>query len=42
VKFETVFGVSDSDWPLYDLEHGRRVIGYCPQDRSHVPEDERE
>ena len=27
---------------LYDLEHGRRVIGYSPQDRSHVPEDERE
>lgn len=25
VKFEIVFGVSDSDWPLYDLDHGRRV-----------------
>jgi uronate dehydrogenase len=42
VKFEIVFGVSDSDWPLYDLDHGRRVIGYDPQDRSHVPEDERQ
>jgi hypothetical protein len=28
VKFEIVFGVSDSTWPLYDLDHGRRVIGY--------------
>lgn len=42
VKFETVYGVSDSNWPLYDLEHGRRVIGYDPQDRSEVPEDERD
>jgi len=42
VKFEVVFGVSDSDWLLYDLEHGRKVIGYDPQDRSEVPEDERE
>ena len=41
VKFEVVFGVSDSDWPLYDLDHGRKVIGYDPQDRSHVPEEER-
>ncbi len=41
IKFEIVFGVSDSDWPLYDLEHGRRVIGYYPQDRSRVPEDQR-
>ena len=42
VKFEIVYGVSDSNWPLYDLEHGRRVIGYDPQDRSEVPQDERE
>lgn len=42
VKFEVVFGVSDSDWPLYDLEHGRKAIGYCPQDKSHVPEEERQ
>jgi len=42
VKFEVVFGVSDSDWPLYDLEHGRRAIGYEPQDRSVVPEDKRQ
>lgn len=36
VRYEAVFGVSDSDWPLYDLDHGRRVIGYEPQDRSCV------
>ena len=42
VKFEVVFGVSDSDWPLYDMDHGRQAIGYHPQDRSHVPEEERE
>ena len=41
VKCEMVFGVSDSDWPLYDLDHGRTVIGYYPKDRSIVPEDER-
>ena len=40
VEYEVVFGVSDSNWPLYDLEHGRRVIGYDPQDRSEVPEEE--
>ncbi|MAE62043.1 MAG: hypothetical protein CMJ49_11885 [Planctomycetaceae bacterium] len=42
VKFEIVYGVSDSNWPLYDLEHGRRAIGYEPQDFSDVPEEERE
>ena len=42
ISFEIVFGVSDSDWPLYDLEHGRCAIGYDPQDRSIVPENERE
>jgi nucleoside-diphosphate-sugar epimerase len=31
VRYEVVFGVSGGDWPLYDLEHGRRVIGYEPQ-----------
>ncbi len=41
VEFEVVFGVSDSDWPLYDLEHGKRAIGYHPRDKSVVPEDER-
>ena len=40
VKFAVVFGVSDSNWPLYDLEHGRQAIGYDPQDRSEVPEEE--
>ncbi len=42
VKYEVVFGVSDSNWPLYDLEHGRRAIGYYPQDFADVPEDQRE
>ena len=41
VEFEVVFGVSDSDWPLYDLDHGREAIGYYPQDRSQVAEEER-
>jgi uronate dehydrogenase len=40
VSFEIVFGVSDSNWPLYDLEHGRRTIGYYPADRSYVPQEE--
>lgn len=40
VKFEIVFGVSDSTWNLYDLKHGRKAIGYHPQDKSEVsPED---
>lgn len=30
LKYEVVFGVSGGDWPLYDMEHGRRVIGYEP------------
>jgi nucleoside-diphosphate-sugar epimerase len=34
VKYEIVYGVSDSTWPRYDLDHGRRVIGYDPQDKS--------
>ncbi len=41
-RFELVFGVSDSDWPLYDVDHGRRAIGYHPLDKSFVPESERE
>ncbi len=36
IKFELVFGVSDSTWPLYDLEHGRRSLGYYPQEKSHI------
>lgn len=40
VKFAVVFGVSGSNWPLYDLEHGRRVIGYEPRDYAWVPESE--
>ena len=34
VKYEVVFGVSDSTWKLYDVEHGRKAIGYYPQDKS--------
>ena len=30
VKWELVFGVSDSNWKLYDIEHGQRAIGYYP------------
>lgn len=40
VKFEIVFGVSGSNWPLYDMEHGKRVIGYEPQDYADVAKDE--
>lgn len=36
VKYEIVFGVSDSNWPMYDLDHGREVIGYYPQDYAEV------
>ena len=39
VKFEVVFGVSGSNWPLYDMEHGKRAIGYEPQDFAEVPEE---
>ncbi|MEE2658928.1 MAG: NAD(P)-dependent oxidoreductase [Candidatus Latescibacterota bacterium] len=42
VNYEVVFGVSDSDWPLYDLEHGRRAIGYEPANRSVVPKAKRQ
>ena len=38
VGFEIVFGVSDAVWPLYDLDHGRRTIGYHPQDRCELTE----
>jgi nucleoside-diphosphate-sugar epimerase len=41
VRYEVVFGVSDSDWSLYDLEHGRQVLGYEPKDRSTVPPADR-
>lgn len=39
-RHERVFGVSDSNWPLYDIDHGRKAIGYHPKDKSVVPEDE--
>ena len=40
VKYVIVFGVSDSSWNLYDLEHGRNAIGYFPSDKSIIPESE--
>ena len=41
VRYEIVYGVSDSTWPRYDLDHGRRAIGYYPQDKSDwQPEEE--
>ncbi|MBM3934914.1 MAG: NAD(P)-dependent oxidoreductase [SAR202 cluster bacterium] len=39
-KHERVFGVSDSNWLLYDVENGRKTIGYYPKDKSIVPESE--
>ena len=42
VEFEVVFGVSDSDWPLYDMEQARTAIGYEPKQVSHVPLADRE
>ena len=38
VGFEIVFGVSDAVWPLYDLDPGRRAIGYHPQERCELTE----
>ena len=40
VRFAVVWGVSDSNLPVYDLDHGREVIGYEPQDRSEAPAPE--
>jgi len=34
IRFEIVFGVSDSTYELYDLQHGRRVLDFHPGDRS--------
>ncbi len=34
VQFEIVFGVSDSTWLLYDLDHGRKVLGYHPEQKA--------
>ena len=36
VEYEVVFGVSDSNWHMYDLDHGRKVIEYYPQDYAEV------
>lgn len=41
VTYAVVFGVSNSNWALYDLEHGRRAIGYDPVDFADVPDAER-
>ena len=35
-KFEIVIGVSDSTWNLYDLDHGRKAIGYYPKQKSNI------
>ena len=40
VKYAVVFGVSGSNRPLYDLEHGRREIGYEPRQFSSVDPNE--
>lgn len=40
VEYAVVFGVSGSNWPLYDLEHGQQAIGYYPKDYAFVPEDQ--
>ena len=42
LRYEVVFGVSASDWPLYDMDQAKRAIGYEPQQVSHVPEANRE
>ena len=41
VRFEIVFGVSDGSWTLYDLDHGRRAIGYDPRQKSDVQSPEK-
>ena len=28
------------NWLLYDVEHGKRAIGYEPQDYAEVPKEE--
>lgn len=39
VFFHQVFAVSDSTWPMYDLDHGKKVIGYYPKQKSIVPKE---
>ena len=34
VQFVIVFGVSDSTWLLYDLDHGRKVLDYHPKQKA--------
>ena len=32
-RYAVVFGVSGCEsWRLYDLEHGRKVLGYWPEE----------
>eukprot|EP01048_Picozoa_sp_COSAG05_P017108 COSAG05_NODE_2289_length_3270_cov_1.558814_3_plen_188_part_00 len=38
-KYCVVFGVSDSNWKAYDLEPGRRHLGFWPSQRSEVPQE---
>lgn len=40
VSHEIVFGVSDSTWQLYDIDHGREAIAYHPQDKSIIEPQE--
>jgi hypothetical protein len=36
-EYAVVFGVSGCEnWRLYDLEHGRQVLGYYPEERAVV------
>jgi hypothetical protein len=34
VDFDVFWGVSDNDGRWVDLEHGREVLGYDPQDNG--------
>ena len=40
VRFEVVWGVSASSWPLYDTADAERAIGFVPTQRSEIPEAE--
>lgn len=34
VRFDTFYGMSDNDYRWVDIEHGRDVIGFVPEDRA--------
>lgn len=38
INWELVYGVSNSNVELYDVEHGHKAIGYFPQDSSKTDE----